>query len=488
MPLTAGIGPTKPTTVILLCGLPGSGKSTMRGKLVSNGWAYVSQDEMATAEACEKKLISALKRRQSCIVDRCNVTPSERRLWLQHATRAVDKGLVKGVELHFEAVWMATCPEVCKERAKARQDHDTLSPENADQVIDSFCRGMRPPERSGQEPYDAVHHVATDNDEELIVKRFADPARVDTSIQLAPPAKALSKSTHSVEAEASHQEERASETAATQAELFILRHGERADRARGTDGGWSDDPPLTKDGREMAKRAGAAVRIIATAPWAPVVYSSPFYRCLQTANEVAAELGAHVRVEPGLSELFSSRVFDRAPALREPAEALSSALQRVELDASEAPVLAAPPRWPEEGCEADARVLCTGRALAARHPGRALCLVCHSHALIALSRSLPTSGGGSVPSRSGYCALSHVALDGQLLRAVDQSYLAKAELGAKVESVAVPDFHAGCWTDGWQWRVSVDALFDLGLEEVLACYPAFSRLFHQGSLDKQQVW
>merc|ERR1712007_416044 len=95
-------------------------------------------------------------------------------------------------------------------------------------------------------------------------------------------------------------------------ELFVLRHGERADRARGRDDGWVNDVALTKEGRETAKRAGIALRPLATCPWA-FVYSSPFFRCLQTANEVAAELGLLVRVEPGLSELCTAKVFDQAP-------------------------------------------------------------------------------------------------------------------------------------------------------------------------------
>jgi predicted kinase len=156
--------------VVILGGLPGSGKSTLRERLVKNGWAYVSQDEMGSSDACEKALVKALKNQKSCVVDRCNVTSSERRLWMQYANRAVEKKEAKGVKLHFEAVWMATSPEVCKDRVKSRQGHETLSAENADAVVDEFCKGMRVPERTGQEPYECVQFVATADDADLVCR------------------------------------------------------------------------------------------------------------------------------------------------------------------------------------------------------------------------------------------------------------------------------------------------------------------------------
>merc|ERR1740121_2022389 len=229
-------------------------------------------------------MIKALKSGTSCVVDRCNVTSSERRLWMQYAHRAVDKGLVKGVDLHFEAVWMATPVQVCVERAQAREKHETLSPEAARGVIESFCRGLRPPEKSGQEPYDGVHIVVSSEDAGLVAKRFKDPTNVDSSVCLAPPAKALAaaaaaEAVAAPEAAAAEFDELPA-AAATNAgtELFILRHGERADRARDWSGGWADDAPLTKEGRHVAKQAGAALRELATQPWAPAVYSSPYYR------------------------------------------------------------------------------------------------------------------------------------------------------------------------------------------------------------------
>lgn len=67
--------------------------------------------------------------------------------------------------------------KVCKQRARGRAGHETLSPEKADEVVDAFCRGLRPPERSGQEPYDAVHVVASDDDAEVLMRRAPHRSR-----------------------------------------------------------------------------------------------------------------------------------------------------------------------------------------------------------------------------------------------------------------------------------------------------------------------
>lgn len=72
--------------------------------------------------------------------------------------------------------------------------------------------------------------------------------------------------------------------------IILCRHGERFDHANPT---WSrtatrpHDPPLTEDGRKMAKKLGEylkAVRFID--PANVVVFSSPLQRCVQTAHHI----------------------------------------------------------------------------------------------------------------------------------------------------------------------------------------------------------
>lgn len=322
------------------------------------------------------------------------------------------------------------------------------------------------------------------------------------------------------------------------AELFVLRHGERADRVEGRAivDQWVDDTALTKHGRETAKLAGSALSSMASSPWA-AVYSSPFFRCLQTANEVAAELGLPVRIEPGLAEFCSHRIFDQEPNLRRPRTALRDALTRADADTSAAPVRPSLPQWPEGGGDATARVVTTARSLAARHPGRAVCLVCHSHSVVEITRHLPLAvearchtvvrgkAKGKPPplvgcsseerspkaevkqagSRPDYCGLSHISPAGGLIRCLDIEYLKFAHRrGAGAAPDARPTAPTTGGEDGYRpaHRViaaeeiedgslecdAVDMLLELELDEVLARHPEFSGAFARGSTEQQDLW
>lgn len=80
--------------------------------------------------------------------------------------------------------------------------------------------------------------------------------------------------------------------------LFVVRHGERADNI---DKGHpkyepyeiADDPHLTKRGLEQAKAAGT--KILSMMDGKKImnirVISSPFIRCLMTAQQIALVLG-----------------------------------------------------------------------------------------------------------------------------------------------------------------------------------------------------
>jgi broad specificity phosphatase PhoE len=254
----------------------------------------------------------------------------------------------------------------------------------------------------------------------------------------------------------------------------------------------------------MAKRAGAALRGLTAAPWA-AVYSSPFYRCLQTANEIAAELQLPVRVEPGLSELCIERIFDQPPQLRSPDISLQSALTRTSADCSTAPVQPSLPQWPEQARFANTRVLQTATELAARHPRQAICLVCHSHSVVELSRHLPSSGGGATPSHADYCALSQVSF-GRLVRCLDTTYMRESSATSSRDTMpsdnTAENQPCGTWTKGWNWvgdgasadvpdvqaSSQLETLFELSLDEVLEQHPAFRELFSRGSSEKQQAF
>eukprot|EP00756_Hemistasia_phaeocysticola_P010252 Hpha_TRINITY_DN15002_c1_g1::TRINITY_DN15002_c1_g1_i2::g.125202::m.125202 len=447
-------GKEGPVPVVLVCGLPGSGKSTLSKSLERCGWERVSQDELGSQDECKKALQKAIRHYRPVIIDRCNVTPGDRKLWLQHAKKEAEKGR----SVRFEVVFMDVPNEVCARRAEQRQAHETLSPELAEQVIGEFCRGMKVPEK-WEGPYDAVWKVTTDGDLRRVQERYTDPKNL-RAIELVhdgqvftapPPAAARGTPPRGRTTPPRRADPQAGVRRALGCELFILRHGERKDKARPeahAADGFPDDALLTATGRGQSRTAaGVIAERIQQCPRV-FVYASPFSRCIQTAAEVAQVLSVPVRVEPGLAELMNSRIFKTAaPEIRRPGWAEQELGWCGGMDTSVPPILGNMPPWPETGEESKGRVVRTARALVERHQGDAVVLVCHAHSLIEISKALPIDGTpvGGVPQ---YCALTHITKCGRCPMAARPTKDAESEVPSR--RPAEPGEPVGRW-DGRKW-------------------------------------
>ncbi|KAI0327684.1 hypothetical protein GY45DRAFT_1355577 [Cubamyces sp. BRFM 1775] len=126
-PLEIEVDGTDATTVLrdadllLLVGLPGSGKSTFCRMLTARSprqWTYISQDESRSRSACETALGHA-RRGTRVLVDLCNVARAGREAWLALAA-------------HWAAapvcVWFDYPATLCESRAQNRAGHPTLPP------------------------------------------------------------------------------------------------------------------------------------------------------------------------------------------------------------------------------------------------------------------------------------------------------------------------------------------------------------------------
>ena len=56
--------------VLLLVGLPGSGKSTFSSKFRNKGWWIISQDTLGSKDKCISEFRRALSRRKNIVIDR----------------------------------------------------------------------------------------------------------------------------------------------------------------------------------------------------------------------------------------------------------------------------------------------------------------------------------------------------------------------------------------------------------------------------------
>jgi len=105
--------------LVMLCGVPGSGKSHIARMMIirDDRWTVISQDESRSRDACERE-IGRPGKNGKVILDRCNPDRADRRLWLELAQWAK-----KPICVYFDYD-----PELCVSRAQQRSDHPTLMP------------------------------------------------------------------------------------------------------------------------------------------------------------------------------------------------------------------------------------------------------------------------------------------------------------------------------------------------------------------------
>ena len=150
--------------------------------------------------------------------------------------------------------------------------------------------------------------------------------------------------------------------------VWAVRHGQRQDSV---DPDWEEhaerlhDPPLTDLGRWAAWRVGR--RLVESGVTVDSVYTSPFLRAVETAEEICSEIDEGVCLEPGLSEHRNADWFDGHPETV-PVERLAERFDPVRLGHDPHVV----PVFPESHAEATARIGEATRAIAADEPGTVL--------------------------------------------------------------------------------------------------------------------
>ncbi|GAX78765.1 hypothetical protein CEUSTIGMA_g6202.t1 [Chlamydomonas eustigma] len=167
--------------LLMLVGLPGSGKSAFAEALVASGcgWVRVSQDECGGRRAAEQAFgIAALRgsdKGRHVILDRCNATVEDRRTWLDLALIGKrDKGVV--------AVYFDVSPEECINRVENRLNHPTLPPHRGMRAVTSFASVMQPPVMA--EGFEKIIVIKTFEDANTVLSSFgSNPAAYPRQMQ-----------------------------------------------------------------------------------------------------------------------------------------------------------------------------------------------------------------------------------------------------------------------------------------------------------------
>ena len=155
-PPTDGTLVEQQQSMLLLVGLPGSGKSTF-SRLVEKclPWKYarVNQDELESRQKCIARATSVLDQGLSPIVDRCNFDVKQRSHFLD---------LVYNTTIPVDYIVFDIDPNTCLSRCRNRRGHPTLDGNKAGYVINLMTKDWRAPTmQEGFRNISVVHNNAT---------------------------------------------------------------------------------------------------------------------------------------------------------------------------------------------------------------------------------------------------------------------------------------------------------------------------------------
>jgi predicted kinase len=135
--------------LLVLVGVPGSGKSTFAKQLEPLGWVRVNQDDLGSRNKCKELVVKSFKENKKVVIDRCNFDVNQRKAWLDLAKDYNCKAV--------SAIVFDTPHAVCKDRVVNRQGHPTIAPvEGSKAIIDKFASifvDIKPEEGFGKTTY-----------------------------------------------------------------------------------------------------------------------------------------------------------------------------------------------------------------------------------------------------------------------------------------------------------------------------------------------
>lgn len=145
-----------PPSLVILVGLPGSGKSTFCQKLNPSVWTVINQDTLKSRKACERAASVALSQGNRVVIDRTNASPTQRSTWVE-----LNRALWPRERFEKPVVWcieFVVPKAVCISRCEGRKNHATVAPKDAAKIVGCVSKEMRPP-NAGYEGFARVVHV-----------------------------------------------------------------------------------------------------------------------------------------------------------------------------------------------------------------------------------------------------------------------------------------------------------------------------------------
>lgn len=145
--------------MLMLVGIPGSGKSTVAKSLESTTpqmYVRINQDTLGNRRRCEEVTRQTLANHKCPVIDRCNFNPSQRRYFMDIARER---------NVPVDCISLELSKELCVQRCEERENHETIRPGEERLVVNKMMSMFEAPhQREGFRHVQRVSNVNQVND------------------------------------------------------------------------------------------------------------------------------------------------------------------------------------------------------------------------------------------------------------------------------------------------------------------------------------
>jgi Predicted kinase len=153
--------------MIVLMGIPGSGKSHLANRLVSiypKLFIRISQDVLKSKHNCIITCKQAILSGKVPIIDRCNINPQQRQSFLSIASE---------YNIPVDGILFQYSQEECTVRCEERPFHETLDKSNARRVVAYMAKDFNPPkEQTDGGMFRSMKHVSSFHQANAVIAHY----------------------------------------------------------------------------------------------------------------------------------------------------------------------------------------------------------------------------------------------------------------------------------------------------------------------------